>query len=376
MRRGWAGLAALLAIALAAACAPPGAPRAAATPGASTGAVDSFIPVAERFVEQHRGLKFKHAVRVQYLDDAALTARVVADNRDDPKGTERDSKELRAVRLVPPGTDLQHVEDELLGAGVLGFYDPKTKALVVRGHSDSPETRHVLVHELTHALQDQWFGIDGLDANDPTRESDAFRALVEGDARRIEGLYLSGLSPQQRRAAQGGGGSIPPDVPPVLAEILSFPYAVGPAFTQALLSDGGQGRLDAAFRSARPRFTAEVIHPERYLAGFDEATVAAPGAGGTEFDSGIFGEEDLLYVLERVPGRPSLASVRDLASGWRGDAYTAYDRADGIPCLRVAMTMDSPARAQQLASQLRTAPGFGVDSQSGPAVGWTACAAA
>jgi hypothetical protein len=376
MRMRMAAFGALFATVAGVACAPPGAPAGATTPTPSAGAIAAFIPTAERFVEQHRGLKFKQKVQVQYLDDAAFTARVQSDNHDDPKGTAQDSKELRALHLIPAGTDLQHAEDELLGAGVLGFYDPKTKALVVRGGSDSPETRHVVVHELTHALQDQWFSLDRLDSNDPSAESDAYRALVEGDARRVEDEYLATLSAQQRRQAEGSGGTLPADVPVALAEILSFPYQVGPPFTAALLRSGGQKRLDAAFGAGVPRYTAEVIHPDRYLSGFQAAKVDAPAPAGAEFDRGIFGEEDLVYVLERAPSRPSATTVRDVAAGWRGDAYVAYDTPAGSSCLGVGMAMDSAAHAQQLAALLRPAAGYRVDSVSGSTVTWTACAAA
>jgi hypothetical protein len=379
MRTRLAGLATLLILVLAAACAPPGAPKSQSTQPSSgrspsPGSIAAFIPVAQRFVEQHRGLKFKRPVKVTYLDDQAFTQRVQSGNQSDPTVTRRDSKELRALHLIQPGTDLQHVEDELLVNGVLGFYDPRTKELVVRGRDTSPETQHVLVHELTHALQDQWFGIDQLGRPDPTSESEAYRALVEGDARRIENQYLQSLTPEQRRQAQGGSASLPPDVPAVLVEMLAFPYVVGPPFTASLLSDGGQARLDAAFTSARPKYTAEVLHPDRYLSGFQASRVSKPTPDGTQFDTGIFGEEDLLFVLERLPNRPSTTAIRDIAAGWRGDSYVAYDGGGAVPCLRVAMRMDTQAHAQQLSAALGPAPGFAVDSQTGDQVGWTACA--
>lgn len=367
-----APIAALLAALLLGACAPPGSPAARATATPSPG-IAGFIPVAERFVERHRGLKFKAPVKVAYLDDTAFQARVTADNHADPEGTARDAKELAAARLVPLGTDLQKAEDALLGAGVIGFYDPKSKELVVRGTADTPATEHVLVHELTHALQDQWFGIGSLDVRDPTREDDAYRTLVEGDARRVENEFLATLTPAQRRQADTGGAAVPAGVPEVLAELLSFPYVVGPPFVAALLAAGGQKRLDAAFGDARPRYTAEVLDPPRYLAGFTASSPPPPAPAGARFDQGIFGEEDLLYVLERAPGRPQGTSLRDLARGWRGDAYVAYDTAAG-PCLRVAMRFDTPAHAQQAAAALGTLRGYSVDSVAAADVTWTSCA--
>ncbi len=374
MRTRLAGLATLLVTVLAAGCAPPGAPRSRVPQAPSPTSIAAIIPVAERFVEQHRGLKFKRPVKVTYLDDQAFNQHVRSGNQADRAATQRDSKELRATHLIPPGTDLLHVEDELLSSGVLGYYDPQTKELVVRGSDASPTTQHVLVHELTHALQDQWFGIDRLGRSDSGIETDAYRALIEGDARRIENQYLMTLTPEQRRQAVGEASSLPADVPPVLEEMLAFPYIAGPPFTASLLEAGGQARLDAAFGSSRPKYTTEVLHPDRYLSGFATAAVSDPTPDGRAFDTGVFGEEDLIFVLERVPHRSSATGIRDLAGGWRGDSYVAYDRADTVPCVRVAMRMDTQGHAQQLAAVLRPTPGFGVDSQIGDEVDWTACA--
>ena len=67
---------------------------------------------------------------------------------------------LHALGLLDGRPDLARAEQELQGTSVVGFYDPKTKELYVRGVDAKASVRHVLVHELTHALQDQWFSID------------------------------------------------------------------------------------------------------------------------------------------------------------------------------------------------------------------------
>src|ERR671936_178381 len=110
MRTRVAGLATLLVSVLAAACAPPGAPssRLPQAPPSPT-SIAAFIPVAERFVEQHRGLNFKRPVKVTYLDDQVFAQHIQSGNQVEPGATQRDSKELRATHLIPPGTDLQHV---------------------------------------------------------------------------------------------------------------------------------------------------------------------------------------------------------------------------------------------------------------------------
>src|SRR5207237_2371699 len=71
----------------------------------------------------------------------------------------------------------------------LGFYDPVTKKLYVRGVGGTPYARYVMVHELTHALQDQRFGINLAGKNDD--QLLGAKAVLEGDAMRTEKAYLS-----------------------------------------------------------------------------------------------------------------------------------------------------------------------------------------
>ena len=335
------------------ACTPPGAPRArAASPSPATG-IQAFISKAEHFIEARRGLKFLKPVSVEQLGDKAFQARL---NQHDPKDVhdeEVSAKELHALHLVDPGVDVQKAETELEDAGVVGFYDPATKALVVRGNDAGPAAQHVLVHELTHALQDQHFNLGADTSTDD--EGTAFRALVEGDAVRIEQAYIESLSPADRQQAQRGGEPPPADVPSVLVELLSFPYSAGLRFVQAVDRSGGQAAVDRAFEH-HPQTTSEVIHPDRYLAAFQATPVADPPADGTVFDRGVLGELGLALVLERLPqGTLATTDGRDLIGGWRGDRYVAWDAASGA-CMRVTFALDTPAHDARLAAALGRAP--------------------
>jgi len=65
---------------------------------------------------------------------------------------------LRTVGLLPAGTDLRQTYLAILQNQVGGLYDPATKTmLLVRRPGAMPAIaeRLVLVHELTHALDDQ-----------------------------------------------------------------------------------------------------------------------------------------------------------------------------------------------------------------------------
>jgi hypothetical protein len=207
------------------------------------------LPELERFVEKQRGLRFTTPVRADLLDDAAFTDRLrQVNSRDaDPARTAASQVSLTALGLLPPGTDLQAQTDRLLGAAVAGYYDPKTKALVVRGSRATPGVRATLAHELTHALQDQHFNLDRPDLDRALDESSlAFSGLVEGDAELVRSAYELTFSPSELSAAdrETSSGAIP-DVPPVLLQMVAFPYSAGPKFVGDLMQAGGRARVDA-----------------------------------------------------------------------------------------------------------------------------------
>lgn len=68
---------------------------------------------------------------------------------------------------------------------------------MAKGERPTPFVRQILDHELTHALQDQHFNLDR-ELNDLYESYLAFEALIEGDASRIENLYLESLAPGER----------------------------------------------------------------------------------------------------------------------------------------------------------------------------------
>jgi hypothetical protein len=319
------------------------------------GSIDAFVPEAERFVEDHRGLKFKEKVRVKHLADKAFSDRIIELQRADHADLDRQAKVLRALGLLRPDVDAEKAEEDLLGSGVVGFYDPETKELEVRGTTASVSVKHVMVHELTHALQDQWFSLptDGGSGND---DADlAYTTLIEGDAVRIENQYLNTLSSSDRDALQREESSQsgpPSDVPPVLVELLQFPYVIGPRFTQAVVQAKGQPGLDDAFRN-HPASTSQVLHPDRFLAGDAPPAPEEPPAGGTPFDHGTLGEVGIDLVLEGLirSGGLTTQQVQAAATGWAGDRYVAWPQGNGY-CVRDRFSMRTPADAAALSTAL------------------------
>lgn len=321
------------------------------TTGTPSSDLDRAIADIEAFVAKARGLPFKQRVKVTLLDDAAFRARLQEDDDEvDREELEKTTKVLRALDLLEEDVDLEEATKSLLGDAVLGFYDYEKDEMVIRGAELTPGVRRTLAHELTHALQDQHFELDRPDLEDRDDEAETgFTALVEGDARRIEAQYANTMSKSDRERSerQTSSADIDPDVPRVLLQSLSFPYVVGPPFAARVVQEGGQERLDEAFRTP-PTTSEQVMHPDRFLKGERPKAVPEPAAEGEVFDRGVVGEFGLVLIMEEDIAQRDLLRA---AAGWGGDRYVAWEK-DGRVCVRAAIAMDTDKDTDELRKAL------------------------
>ncbi len=312
-----------------------------------------------RFVERARGLDFDRAVPTRFLseDDFRAEVTTAADDLGDEERRQLEAFEgvFRAIGLVEGEVDLFEEVNELQGGGVLAYYDTDEEEVVVRGTEMTVGVRATLVHELVHALQDQHFGLDRLDDEDATDGEDAaFRALVEGDAQRIEFEYVAELSDadlsayqdefEARRESAGLD-----EIPPVLVAFFSAPYVLGEGLVATLAGEGSNEAVDDAFGDP-PVSEEHLLDPWSYLDGDEPAEVAEPEVpeGSEEVESGDFGAVAwYLLLAERMDPRRALQAV----DGWGGDAYVVYEEG-GRSCVRLAFAGDSPADVDEMSEAL------------------------
>jgi len=173
----------------------------------------------------------------------------------------------RALGVVP---DDYPYEKEIVQAYVQqigGYYDPDRKEFVMLDTMPGQLQLPVAVHELTHALQDQKFGLTHF-LDPQKRESDelmARAALVEGDATAIMQDFMSG---RPKKAAKGLSEVIFSEsniqVPEAVERILLFPYLDGLTFVRHVQRFGGISAINAAFANP-PQTSREILHPEQYV---------------------------------------------------------------------------------------------------------------
>jgi hypothetical protein len=340
--------------------------------GAATGASwDARIkPIADE-VAKLRGLDFKHPVPVTFLSDAAFDKKVSVDDKlskQDKADLEHSEGEFRAIGLMASGVDLLDAVNSFQTSGVLAFYSPKTKRVTVKGEDIDISTRVTLAHELTHALQDQYFDLTKLDQGAArTHSSSALKAMVEGDAVRVQRLYEKKLSAADQAAyeqAQSEESAAASDeihdkgVPDSISTFFQAPYALGPIML-ALVESQKKGGIDGLFRSP-PTTDASFLSPGTLLDGAKTVKVATPKLAKGEKAVGkpdVFGSFALYLMLA---ARGDAGDALAIADSWGGDSTITLTR-DGTTCVRAAFAArssdDTAALADAIASWAAEMPG-------------------
>jgi hypothetical protein len=274
---------------------------------------------------------------------------------EDAQRLKRSELVLKKFGLLPRNFDLEKFLLALLREQVAGYYDPKTKTVNLLDWLDVEQQRPVLAHELTHALQDQSFGLEkwmkaaesdlALKKKDPTPEEiqkdeaqTARQAVVEGQAMAVLVDYLLApmgqsllTSPRIVEALKQGMLSGTPDsvqfqhAPIFLKEILTFPYRYGIDFVAAVLSKEGKEKAYAGMFQNPPTTTRQVMQPETYLSGERIEPMSVPEFSRLlknyeKFDVGSIGEFDVALLVDEYAGTDLSQAVYP---HWRGGYYYA-----------------------------------------------------
>src|SRR5579862_5729436 len=115
-----------------------------------------------KFASQDTGLPIKEQIkrRLTTRDEVvAYLEKSMAEDKD-AKRLQRSELVLKKFGLLPRAFDLHKFLVTLLREQIAGYYDAKTKTVNLLDWLDAEQQRPVLAHELTHALQDQSFGLE------------------------------------------------------------------------------------------------------------------------------------------------------------------------------------------------------------------------
>jgi hypothetical protein len=329
------------------------------------------------WVENRVGVEFDSPPQVSVLDDAEFEDQLLSG--DSSAGIPHYHKQndtgatARALGLV---TDQQAYDDYNSSDGgwmdsVVGFYDPATKKLYVRGSNWTIDIEVTIVHEMVHALQDQEVGLDPVfeETNAYDDSLQALQSITEGQATLVENDWIISRGDGYASAYQQElSGRSYTQGDPYSEAMSALPYVLGPrAVAKLEAAYGPQMTLQVL---ASPPTTIEQIWD---LAGWHQGQTplidAVPPAepqvpeGADIVDRGSMGV-DLIALLGLPPTKwaGQFSTGDATVSGWAGDSYLTYGTGSQT-CVDAVISFDS-----RLAAEASANANFGPFTQAGGTV--------
>jgi hypothetical protein len=330
--------------------------------GQTLAALESKLLLIERRVEGIRRLDFTRRPLPTLVTGAEVRNQglLELDQQVSAEKQSADDELLKLLGLIPPTSNLRQIQESVFSDQVAGFYDPGTKKLALvknTGAEDESIGEITLAHELTHALDDQRFGIRDVSPGTDDRGT-AYSALVEGDATSVMTRYAtrymtgSNLLGALFTSTTAGG----PRLPPYIQASLEFPYLEGQRFIDTLFRYAhGWKLVNYAFRFRPPVSTAQILNPLEYVRNVKPLRVnlrvrPVLGNGWRRALGGTLGEFDTRQLLQRAL---PVDRANAAAAGWRGGVYELW-RSEPLP----QPECPSPCRQRDaLVLAWRTAPG-------------------
>ncbi len=333
-----------------------------------------LLKTAEEMVQQVsrlRGLQPKAPIQmgVKSRDEISKFLREHVKESVDEGDLQGEGKVLHKLGLIPASIDYKDFTLKLLTEQVGGYYDPDKKTFFIAGWLPLDQQKPVMVHELTHALQDQYFNLNKILKEDRKLNNDdrmlARQAIYEGDGMAVMLNFL--LQPVGRSFASlpdlvfvmrsqfstmDSQFPIFKSAPEYLKETLLFPYGYGASFLQKAWAKSPSWDAVNKIYSDLPVSTEQIMHPEKYLdtprddpkpVEFEDPTVRL-GKGWVTSYRNVLGEFtiDLLLRLHLSEAQSKLA-----AAGWGGDQVLLLENPEGKQVVFMATTWDTPDDAEE-----------------------------
>lgn len=348
-----------------------------------------------QFASKDTSLPIKHEVKRQLASRDQVVSYLkknMAEDKDVQR-LRRTELVLKKFGLLPREFDLEGFLVRLLEEQVAGYYDAKTKTVNLLDWVVPDLQRPVLAHELTHALQDQSFGLDkwlkkgtedldkkkDLVPDDITKDenSEARQAVVEGQAMAVLIDYM--LAPLHRTVAEapevvemlnqgmaaGTADSVEyKNAPIFMKEALTFPYRYGVEFEAELLRQQGKQKAFTATFENPPETSREIMEPATYLRGERLSPLPLPDFRHVfkdydRFDVGAIGEFDVAVLTDQYRGQEASHRIYPY---WRGGYYYAV-RPKGNPAGPLGMVFVSKWASPKSAAQFAAIYAQGVSQR-------------
>lgn len=308
-------------------------------------------------VQELRRLLPLDSVNRQFMNRAQLRAHYneLLDREFSPEDERRYRANLKALDIALPKGDLRKAEVDSAVSSILGFYDDKTKDLVVITNRERMGVmdRVTYAHEFIHSLQDQHFNLTAMFAQ-TEGNSDfeaAVRALVEGDATVGMQMYAAEhLSDMDRvnyqlesiesfmmpvSSIRWGGGA-------QTESATAFSYNEGAMFVYALYQYGGWEEVKRAYADP-PKSTEHIIYPQRYVDFDDPIAISLPNLAPAlpGWEQMIDDTLGLLMMRIYLQGQLPYWQTVEVGEGWGGDRYQVWQNDQGQVSLAMLTAWDT-----------------------------------
>jgi hypothetical protein len=288
-------------------------------------------------------LAFKRDVPITYVNKVRLKKYIAAlFEKEFPK--QLSEKENEFIRLMgfagnDANIDVRKIRKRIFLDNTGGLYNEDTDELLVlvQYREVNYINSMVLVHELRHALQDQYFNLasllDSRSASDFDDRRLAVLAALEGDATFLMVQY-SGLDADILASSPTADAlmSFLPTAKPSLLyrepEVIKYqllmPYINGLRFVSAVFKKKKWKGVNRIL-NLPPASTEQILHPEKYFKREApvEVLIQYKPREYQLLHSGVIGEYYLNVLLESKDDY----TYKDYALGWGGDTFLIYKNA-------------------------------------------------
>jgi len=310
-----------------------------------------FVKTADQVLAQMSGilsLPVKKPLKKSLRSRQQIRDYLIEQEKDDkdPKKRYADQRALVAFGLIPHGFPLESFLLDLLTDQIAGLYDSKAREFYIADWMAPEDQKPVMAHELTHALDDQYYHIDAWEkAARPNDDAESAReAVLEGSA--LAAMFDYTLAPEKMSVRNFGDiaslidqqaldeaekDPVMVKAPQFIKDDLLFPYVAGAGFTQQFLkATNGWADFHKVFENP-PVSTQQILHPEMYFAGIRPPPLELPKVkpilphGWKELDQNVMGEYGLKEVLKQFLGADAAAR---LSPEWAADRYSISESQD------------------------------------------------
>jgi hypothetical protein len=357
------------------------------------------IPTIKAGLSALRGLAFKEEVPAEYqsTEDFRTFVSVEVDAEMTAERAATLATSLHHIGLLTEVVDLSQTVEDAMVSQAAAYYDPKQKKFfVVMVPKDDMGLDTIAAHELTHALQDQHFGLDAYLSTTPELDDDQANArkfIVEGEATltmfaygaeqmgadalagkhvldpdflpllkiglvQAAALTLDDFKAMTKKQAEGAvtideqiqrSIDAMDTIPPLILVPMMDSYMKGCIAVLAAYEAGGWAEVGTLY-SHPPDSTEQVLHPDTKLYPTRDVPrqIELPALKGyTELYANTMGELEwrVYFMLWNKP------VAERAAAGWDGDRWSVLTAADGTQVGIAVTTWDSAAEATEFATE-------------------------